>query len=67
MIGIILNGELTSIESGTSVEELIGAILTSQRGVAVAIGRTVVPRSAWSTTSFEDGAVVEIVTAVAGG
>ena len=67
MIGIILNGELSSVESGTSIEELVATLLSSPRGVAVAIGRSVIPRSEWSTTSLEDGAVVEIVTAVAGG
>jgi len=67
VIGIILNGELSSVESGTSIEELVATLLSSPRGVAVAIGRSVIPRSEWSTTSLEDGAVVEIVTAVAGG
>jgi len=38
-----------------------------RRGMAVAVDAEVVPKSAWSTTHVEDGARVEIVTAVQGG
>lgn len=36
-------------------------------GVAVAVNGAVVPRSAWSTHHLDDGDVVEVVTAKAGG
>ncbi|MGB2710485.1 MAG: sulfur carrier protein ThiS, partial [Conexibacter sp.] len=37
------------------------------RGVAVAVDREVVRRSAWETTELAPGAQVEVVTAIQGG
>ena len=45
----------------------VAGLISSPKGVAVAIDREVVPRSAWSSTLLTDGQVVEIVTAAAGG
>jgi sulfur carrier protein len=50
-----------------SVAELLDRLSIETRGVAVAIDGDVVRRSEWSITRIEDGGVVEIVTAVAGG
>ena len=50
-----------------SVAELLASRGIEVRGVAVALNGEVVSRSLWSSTMIEDGAAVEIVTAVAGG
>jgi sulfur carrier protein len=53
------------------VGETVAALLVRRaiepRGVAVAIDGDVVPRSAWATTTVHDGALVEVLTAAAGG
>jgi sulfur carrier protein len=63
---IRVNGEDQEFVAET-VEELVRRLSIEPRGVAVAIGGEVVRRSQWSVTRIDDGAVIEIVTAVAGG
>jgi sulfur carrier protein len=63
---ITVNGEPREL-AGT-VDELLDALgVEARRGMAVAVDAAVVPKSKWSTTRVEDGARVEIVTAVQGG
>lgn len=63
---ITINGEPREL-SGT-VDDLLDALgVEVRRGMAVAVDAEVVPKSAWSTTRVQDGARVEIVTAVQGG
>jgi sulfur carrier protein len=63
---ITVNGEPREL-TGT-VDELLDALgVEVRRGMAVAVDATVVPRGKWATTQIEDGARVEIVTAVQGG
>jgi sulfur carrier protein len=49
------------------VASLVAAEVSSTRGIAVAVDRSVIPRSAWEETLLVPGAVVEIVTGAAGG
>ncbi len=69
MTSILLNGERTSIDDGTTVEQLLGRLdLPSEgRGVAVAVDAEVVPRGEWPRRVVGDGAQVEVVTAIQGG
>jgi len=63
---ITVNGEPREL-SGT-VDDLLDALgVEVRRGMAVAVDAEVVPKSAWATTRVQDGARVEIVTAVQGG
>lgn len=64
---ITVNGEEHDVEPGATVDELVARLCPSTRGVAVAIGREVVPRSAWPATEVAEGDRLEIVTAAAGG
>lgn len=64
---ITVNGEEVQVPGGTTVAELVARHCDSDRGVAVAVDREVVPRSSWSTRVVPPGAKVEIVTAAAGG
>lgn len=50
-----------------SVADLLVRLAVEPRGVAVALDGEVVVRSSWASTQIHDGAVVEVVTAVAGG
>ena len=69
MTTIVLNGEQTSIDDGTTVEQLLGRldVPPQARGVAVAVDAEVVPRAQWPRTVVEPGAQVEVVTAIQGG
>ncbi len=53
--------------AGRSVRVVLDSLDINGRGVAVAIDGEVVSKSRWESTTIEDGAIVEIVTAVAGG
>ena len=64
---IVVNGEPTDVGAGTTVARLLDRLDVPSKGVAVAIDAEVVPRGAWSETVLEDGAHVEVVTAIQGG
>jgi len=66
-ITVAVNGEPVCLPEGCTVADVVAALGSVRQGVAVAVGREVVPRSAWSTVALGDGAVVEVVTAAAGG
>ncbi len=69
MIAVQLNGEWHDLPDGATVADavaLLGVPLDA-RGVAVALDREVVRRSAWSDTMLTGGARVEILTAIQGG
>lgn len=50
-----------------TVEEILARRAIEPRGIAVALDGEVVRRAAWASTPVPDGAVIEIVTAAAGG
>ena len=66
---VTVNGGPREVEEGTSVASLVAALGAPRdgRGVAVALGGEVVPRSAWGTTELAAGVHVEVLTAVQGG
>jgi sulfur carrier protein len=63
---ITVNDENVEIREGTTVAELIGTLGFPDKGIAVAVDWTVVPRSDWHR-GLVDGAKVKVVTAVQGG
>ncbi len=63
---ITLNGKPAE-GGGATVEELLASLDMPDRGIAVAVDAEVVPRGEWTTFVVEDGAHVEVVTAVQGG
>jgi sulfur carrier protein len=67
MSTIWVNGEELQWKSNQSVGEVVSNLVASTRGVAVAVDRSVIPRSEWDSTILEAGAQVEIVSAAAGG
>lgn len=64
---IELNGREREIEDASTVADVVAAETSQTRGVAVAVGGEVVPRSAWVDTRIEAGDAVEILQAVQGG
>ncbi len=66
-ITVAVNGQAVVLPDGSTVADVVAALGPVGRGVAVAVGREVVPRSAWSSVALADGAAVEVVTAAAGG
>lgn len=63
---MIVNGTHHELEACT-VAALLDYLEIGPRGVAVAVDGEVIPRSMWQDVSISDGAVVEILTAAAGG
>ena len=64
---IELNGIERELADGTTVGELITAVIGTDRGSAAVVEGSVVPRSAWTTQRLTDGQRVELITAVQGG
>ena len=69
---LYVNGESSQAEAGTTVADLVFALVEKARdgssgGIAVAVNGAVVPRTAWDATPLGPGDRVEILTAVQGG
>jgi sulfur carrier protein len=66
-MSITVNGKTIDVGADTSVDDVVAGLGLPDRGIAVAVDGTVVPRGRWARHTMTDGAVVEIVTAVQGG
>jgi thiamine biosynthesis protein ThiS len=64
---VIVNGKPVGVARGCTVRQLLSVLEMSDRRVAVAVNRSVVPRSAYETTQIAGGDRVEILEAVGGG
>ena len=64
---ITVNGQAREVPDGLTVAELLRALGVPGDGVAVAVDREVVPRSAHAGTALRPGAQVEVLVAVGGG
>jgi sulfur carrier protein len=63
---ILVNEEELEVAEPTTVSDLLARLGMPDKGIAVAVDWTVVPKSAWDT-ELSDGARIEVVTAVQGG
>lgn len=63
---ILVNDEEVEIGEQTTVQALVDDLGYPEKGIAVALDWTVLPRSDWQTV-LSEGARVEVVTAVQGG
>ena len=63
---VIVNGRRMHVGANISVAVLLESLGYPTGGVAVALNRSVLPRSAWQT-SLSDGARLDVLTAVQGG
>ncbi|MGP8060535.1 MAG: sulfur carrier protein ThiS [Acidimicrobiales bacterium] len=70
-ITVVVNGEHVQVRRGATVADVVAGLSRGLspdgRGVAVAVGREIVPRSAWASVRVDEGSVLEVVTAAAGG
>ena len=68
-IALSVNGEPVRVAVGSTIFDLVSRLTEEDdpKGVAVAVDRSVVPRSEWATTPARAGSLVEVVSAAAGG
>lgn len=62
-----LNGANHVLSDDASVADVVSALTTPERGVAVALNGEVVPRTKWRSTRLSEGDRVEVLTAMQGG
>ncbi|EKF25465.1 thiamine biosynthesis protein ThiS [Mycolicibacterium hassiacum DSM 44199] len=62
----MVNDEPVEVDEQTTVAALLDRLGFPDKGIAVALNWSVLPRSEWDTT-LADGARIEVVTAVQGG
>ena len=63
---VTVNNKAVEVDEQTTVAALLESLGFPEKGIAVAVDWSVVPRSEWET-ALTDGARVEVVTAVQGG
>jgi len=63
---VIVNDEAVEVDDRITVAGLIERLGFPEKGIAVAVDWSVLPRSQWGT-ALADGARLEVVTAVQGG
>jgi sulfur carrier protein len=63
---VIVNDEAVEVDDTTTIAGLLERLGFPEKGIAVAMDWTVLPRSGWQAT-LTDGARLEVVTAVQGG
>jgi sulfur carrier protein len=63
---VVVNEKQVEVDEQTTVAALLKSLGFPDRGIAVALDLSVLPRSDWATKLF-DGARIEVVTAVQGG
>ena len=64
---VLVNGEPQSIPNGCTVQRLLALLEMSDRRVAVAVNRDVIPKSDYANSTLSIGDRVEILEAVGGG
>lgn len=63
---VTVNDEDVEVDDRTTIASLLESLGFPEKGIAVAVDWSVMPRSQWDT-ALTDGAKVEVVTAVQGG
>ena len=63
---ILINNKATETKA-SNIAELANELGLPQKGVAIAMANTMVPREEWETTALEEGASVVIIKAAFGG
>lgn len=67
-MNVYINGDLREVATSATVADVLALPGgTANRGTAVALDGTVVPRVRHTSTALHEGARIEIVTAVQGG
>ncbi len=66
-ITIQLNGDTMTVQRGTTITALLGALHIDPKRIAVERNRVVIRRCDHATVGLDDGDEIEIVTFVGGG
>lgn len=66
-LSVLVNGEPRCVPAGATVGALLGLLGVGERRLAVAVNRSVVPRSRYDRVALAAGDRVEILEAVGGG
>jgi sulfur carrier protein len=64
---IELNGEARSVAQDQTLAGLIESLALSQKSLAVAVNREIVPRQLWPERPLQAGDRIDIVRAIGGG
>jgi sulfur carrier protein len=64
---VTINGETGELPDGARVDAVVARLGRGQKGIAVAVNDSVVPRSRWSSVELAEGDRVEVLTATQGG
>lgn len=64
---ITVNGEDHALSEELTMRQLLTQLAMPEKGIAVAVDGTVLPKSRWDITTVAQGSSIEILTAVQGG
>lgn len=67
VVSVVVNGERTEVERGTTLGVVVDGLGRGRRGVAAALNAAVVPAGCWDTTFLTQDDCVEILTVAQGG
>ncbi len=67
MIAVRVNGATRELAEDATVTSLLAVLGRDDRGVAVAVNETVVPRRVWPSTILRAGDRIEVLRAAQGG
>lgn len=66
-MNITVNGESRTLQSGTSLGQLMEILGLEGKRIAVEVNRDIVPRSEYDDFRLSDNDTIEIVNAIGGG
>lgn len=66
-VELVVNGAERTLPAGSTVRQLLQELDLDRDGIAVAVNRSIVPRSQHDDAVLPDGAKVEVIRAVGGG
>lgn len=64
---IVINGQSKSVDDSAKLAAVLDDFGVPERGVAVAVNGSVVPRASWPETDLRADSNIEILSAVQGG
>ena len=64
---ITLNGEVTALDDGTHLSQLIEQLGIEGKRIAIELNREIIPKSEHASYEIKNGDTIEIVHAIGGG
>jgi len=64
---IEINGSSHTIKDNSTIEQCLIELDKLEKGIALAIEQSIVPRSTWSKHQLNNGDIISIFRAIAGG